>query len=165
MKHLHRFSKQYHINKSSDFDRLFSQGQRCVCKYLLGFYQSNGLGYFRLGMSIGKKFGHAYERNQWKRLIRESFRISPLRYQQGVDLIVVPSKHFKTLEWDAIQKDMQQLLMRITKSMKAIAIPPSPPVRSLPSTLTVAPPSTIELMPPVVSSSPPPPPLSPPPSA
>lgn len=107
------FSSKYRISKADDFTQIFTKGRKLGQKFLTGFYCRNDYGYFRLGISIGKKFGNACERNRWKRLIREAFRIFPLRYQRGVDLIIISSKNFKTLEWNDIQKDVHQLMNRI----------------------------------------------------
>ncbi len=43
----------------------------------------------RLGVSVGRKFGRAVARNRFKRLVRESFRLSPEVRAAGLDLVVV----------------------------------------------------------------------------
>ncbi len=117
------FPKQCRITKEIDFSKVLQHGQRIGQKHFLGLYVLNGVGYFRLGLSVGKKFGHAVERNRWKRLMREAFRLCSWRYDAGVDLVIVPSKKNKTWEWSVLQQEMNDLLHRIVQS---IAVKPAP---------------------------------------
>lgn len=44
----------------------------------------------RLGITVTRKFGNAVVRNRAKRVVRESFRLSPELFPAGVDLVVIP---------------------------------------------------------------------------
>ncbi|MBX3419072.1 MAG: ribonuclease P protein component [Pirellulaceae bacterium] len=44
----------------------------------------------RLGLSIGRRFGNSPQRNQWKRIVREAFRLERANLPSGWDLIVRP---------------------------------------------------------------------------
>lgn len=43
---------------------------------LILWARPNGLGHWRLGLSVGTRFGGAVQRNRMKRLLREAFRLS-----------------------------------------------------------------------------------------
>lgn len=54
----------------------------------------------RLGLSIGRKVGPAHVRNQWKRYVREAFRLNRHKLPDAFDLII-------GVEWDAIPDHMK----------------------------------------------------------
>jgi ribonuclease P protein component len=51
--------------------------------------RANGLGWSRLGVSVGRKFGPAVVRNRFKRIVREAFRTSNVVRAAGLDIVVV----------------------------------------------------------------------------
>ncbi len=57
----------------------------------------NGLGWSRLGVSVGRKFGGAVARNRFKRIVRESFRTSAEVRAAGLDIVVI-SRDARALE-------------------------------------------------------------------
>lgn len=69
----------------------------------------------RLGVTIPKKAGTAVVRNQWKRLIREAFRLDQHKLPSGFDFVVKP-KRGATPEFDAIRKSLRRLVARATNS-------------------------------------------------
>ncbi len=56
------------------------------------FAVPNDSGFARLGISVGKAYGRAVQRNRIKRLIREAFRHVRHELPAGIDLIIVPRK-------------------------------------------------------------------------
>jgi ribonuclease P protein component len=62
----------------------------------------------RLGVTIPKKTGNAVARNQWKRLIRESFRTQRSTIPDGFDIVVRPKKD-AVLQWSEIQRGLPRL--------------------------------------------------------
>ncbi len=62
----------------------------------------------RLGVTIPKKTGNAVARNQWKRLIRESFRTQRATIPDGFDIVVRPKKD-AVIQWSEIQRGLPRL--------------------------------------------------------
>ncbi len=88
----------------------------------------NGLGYPRLGMSVGRKVGNAVRRNRIRRLIRESFRLLQHDFPQGYDLVVVVRAH-EPLILAEYQKMLMAMLVRLhrTWEQRAPRAPVLPP--------------------------------------
>lgn len=83
------FSKKFRLNQPVEFRNLFQVGKKFKTRYFGLYIKPNQLPYPRLGLVLSKKtIRLAVMRNQFKRLIRESFRC----HQQllaGFDILVV----------------------------------------------------------------------------
>ena len=105
-----RFSFKFRVTHRQDYSKIIHKGRRIKQEHLMICYLPNSLGYLRLGISVGKKFGKAHDRNRFKRLVRESFRTCPLRYTGNIDVVVMPVKKKEPLPWPIIIKEMEKLL-------------------------------------------------------
>lgn len=103
-----RFTKDERIRKKNDFIRVYSEGKRHACPEFLAFYllkkneikAGNQTIPARLGMSVGRRFGCAVDRNKIKRRIREVFRLNKHNLKKGCDIIIHPRRlcSYKVLE-------------------------------------------------------------------
>ena len=83
------FSKRNKIHKTSDFQRIFANGNEIRLDYINVLSFENSLNYPRLGMTITKKrLPRAVDRNKFKRIIREIFRKNKDRIDSK-DILVV----------------------------------------------------------------------------
>lgn len=88
-----KLAKQARLNQAVDFKNLFSTGKKQVCRHLAFFSKSNHLQYSRLGLVVAKKsVRKAVKRNQFKRVIRESFRLRQ-EILFGLDVVVIVYQH------------------------------------------------------------------------
>jgi ribonuclease P protein component len=70
------FPKRLRLLRPPEFDRVFSARTSASNAWLILYAASNDLGHPRLGLTVSRKIGGAVERNRWKRLLREAFRLS-----------------------------------------------------------------------------------------
>ena len=92
MNHRYQFSKKFRLYKELDIKQTFKEGKKFFTASFIIIYKENSELFCRLGICIGKKYGKAYQRNYFKRVIREAFRTMPCRYDCHLDILVLPKR-------------------------------------------------------------------------
>ena len=77
------------VKENYEFRRIYAKGRSGVSPYLVVYVHPNRRRRNRLGVTVSTKLGHAVVRNRVRRRIREIFRLSQGKMQQGYDCIVV----------------------------------------------------------------------------
>ena len=81
-----RFSTSLKLNHV--FRRLYHSAG-FADSYLVLYARRNRTGGNRVGITVGKKLGHAVVRNRTRRRLREIYRLNEQRFQPGWDIVVV----------------------------------------------------------------------------
>lgn len=87
----------------------------------------------RVGLTVGKVLGNAVERNRIKRRLRESVRRHALTLNFPVDVILHPRKTVLTLEWDKLDREVQDIFRTVRASLVKASRPARPPAPPEPS--------------------------------
>lgn len=66
------------------------QSKSYVGRLIIVDVRPNKLSQSRLGITVTKRYGKAHERNRFKRIVREAFRLSYESIIQGFDLNIRP---------------------------------------------------------------------------
>ncbi|HVT29412.1 MAG TPA: ribonuclease P protein component [Lacipirellulaceae bacterium] len=96
-----RFSKRVRLLRASDFERVFAARNSASDRWISLHGAANELGYPRLGLAVSRRVGGAVQRNRWKRLVREAFRLTQ-HSLPPIDLVCVPRA--------AVPPDLDQLI-------------------------------------------------------
>ena len=115
------FPKALRLLERHDFMRVAQKGDILKGKFILIEYTPNQEPHCRLGITATKRFGKAHERNRFKRLVREAFRLSQHQLIGYFDLVIKPRSYAKK----ACLSDIQEELLRLLSS-------PSQPNDALP---------------------------------
>lgn len=85
-----RFRHAHRLHGKREFSAVFREGRRFYGPGMIVVARVNGLGFSRLGLSVGRRIGGAVVRNRVKKRLRETFRCCPERHESGLDVVVIP---------------------------------------------------------------------------
>jgi ribonuclease P protein component len=71
----------------------------------------NGWGVTRLGIAISKRIGNAVQRNRFKRLIRETFRLNKELFPMGYDIVIAARKNAGDLDHLKITREFSDVFL------------------------------------------------------
>ena len=83
------FPKRFHMLRPPDFERVLAARRSATDKLVTVFGLANTCGHARLGLVASRRLGNAVVRNRWKRLLRESFRLTQDELP-SLDLVCIP---------------------------------------------------------------------------
>lgn len=100
------FPKSSRLRKKYQFQRLNHKSKRLVGKWIQVESLPNHLGITRLGITVTKRFGKSHDRNRFKRIVREAFRLCQNNLIKGLDLVVKSRFNAKEATSNNIQEDL-----------------------------------------------------------
>lgn len=86
-----RFSKKQRLVSNREFKAVLNYRNRASDGFLMLYVSPNTCGHPRLGISVGRSYGTAVQRNHLKRLIREVFRLNQFEIPVSFDYLVMPA--------------------------------------------------------------------------
>ena len=72
--------------------------------YMVLYARRNRLGMNRVGITTGKKLGHAVVRNRARRRLREVYRLNEHLFKSGYDIVVVARSRCITADFQKLTK-------------------------------------------------------------
>ncbi len=96
-----KFSSALKLNHI--FRRLYSTGGFANGMLVL-YARPNRLGVNRVGITTGKKLGHAVVRNRARRRLREVYRLNEAMFKPGYDIVVVARSRCITADFQKLTK-------------------------------------------------------------
>lgn len=87
-----RLTHAERLTRQADIDAVYKTGRRLHAKAFRIHVKPNSLPHSRFTVSVPKRVCTAVLRNRWKRLLRESFRLSKEKVGPGLDIVAVPTR-------------------------------------------------------------------------
>jgi ribonuclease P protein component len=112
-----RFTKAMRLRSRTDFRRVYERKCWAGDSLIRMAGQLSELPHPRIGLSVGRVVGNAIQRNRWKRLLREAFRLSRESLPSGLDFIVVPRENIKP-ELRPLTESLTNLSWRLSKRLQ-----------------------------------------------
>ena len=112
------FPKRLRLQKRWQFSLVQRKGHRYHTPSLIVYYKANSNRPVRIGITVSRKVGKAHQRNRIKRLIREAFRTSELRYQKGFNLVVIAKKQTPPCCVHTLKDELHTLLKQAKTHLK-----------------------------------------------
>ena len=109
------FSKDKRLISNRQFKDILAFGSRLNDNMLTVYIAENKCGYSRLGVSIGKSYGNAVERNHLKRFLREIFRQNQDQIPGNYDYLILIKKKIKNPTFEQVKKSFLALAASVKK--------------------------------------------------
>jgi ribonuclease P protein component len=86
-----KLTREERLRLQSEIDAVYKQGRRWHGKYFRVHIKPNTLDFSRFTVSVPRRLCNAVLRNRWKRMLRESFRLTKEAIGPGLDIVAVPT--------------------------------------------------------------------------
>lgn len=109
---IYRFPKSIRLRKRYQYKRLARHCERSVGQWIVIEHCQNQCRDTRLGLTVMRQFGKAHDRNRFKRIVREAFRLCRHQLIAGYDLNIKPRTHAAKATPQNITSDLVRFLGR-----------------------------------------------------
>src|SRR3990167_354064 len=114
------FSSINRLKRKQEFQFVFNRPYKISNKYLFILFKPNQQSRVKLGVMVGKRYvKRAVDRNQLKRVIRESFRHHK-EDLKGLDIVVLIRSECSTLGKKTWRNDINELWQALLVSLKTV---------------------------------------------
>lgn len=105
-----RFTKAIRLTSRQEYQKFSHSAHRKLGKWILIEVRESHTPHTRLGITVTRRYGDAHQRNRFKRIVREAFRLCYSQLRQGYDLNIKPRTEAKTAKSQDIMVELLSLL-------------------------------------------------------
>lgn len=106
------------LRTRQQYKRMAYKGAKFVGRFILVDVLLVTKGPSRLGITVTKKYGSSPQRNRFKRLVREAFRLSCSSCTPPIDLVVRPRSYALEASFIDIEKELSALIKKAIASLE-----------------------------------------------
>lgn len=99
------------IKSADEFNDIIKTGTKIYSPFFIIYYKEKKLDNPRFGITQAKKFGKAYKRNRYRRILREIIRTNIKVFKNEYDYIIIIMKKCDTLDF----KQIEDYLLKVIK--------------------------------------------------
>lgn len=104
------FTKSQRLRTRQQYRCLTQHVSRFAGDWILVDIRLTSSLFSRLGITVTKRFGRAHERNRFKRLVREAFRLSYARLVFSMDIVVRPRSRAIQAHLHHVQQELNHFV-------------------------------------------------------
>ena len=98
------------IKSADEFNDIIKTGTKIYSPFFIIYYKEKKLDNPRFGINQAKKFGKAYKRNRYRRILREIIRTNIKVFKNEYDYIIIIMKKCDTLDFKQIEDNLLKVI-------------------------------------------------------
>lgn len=98
------------IKSADEFNDIIKTGTKIYSPFFIIYYKEKKLDNPRFGITQAKKFGKAYKRNRYRRILREIIRTNIKVFKNEYDYIIIIMKKCDTLDFKQIENNLLKVI-------------------------------------------------------
>ena len=98
------------IKSADEFNDIIKTGTKIYSPFFIIYYKEKKLDNPRFGITQAKKFGKAYKRNRYRRILREIIRTNIKLFKNEYDYIIIIMKKCDTLNFKQIEDNLLKVI-------------------------------------------------------
>lgn len=98
------------IKSADEFNDIIKTGTKIYSPFFIIYYKEKKLDNPRFGITQAKKFGKAYKRNRYRRILREIIRTNIKVFKNEYDYIIIIMKKCDTLAFKQIEDNLLKVI-------------------------------------------------------
>lgn len=98
------------IKSADEFNDIIKTGTKIYSPFFIIYYKEKKLDNPRFGITQAKKFGKAYKRNRYRRILREIIRNNIKVFKNEYDYIIIIMKKCDTLDFKQIEDNLLKVI-------------------------------------------------------
>ena len=98
------------IKSADEFNDIIKTGTKIYSPFFIIYYKEKKLDNPRFGITQAKKFGKAYKRNRYRRILREIIRTNIKVFRNEYDYIIIIMKKCDTLDFKQIEDNLLKVI-------------------------------------------------------
>jgi ribonuclease P protein component len=101
------------LSTRSDYQRMTHGSQRFIGRWIIVDIKSSNYPSSRLGITVTRRFGKAHDRNRFKRITREAFRLS--QFSKNINILVRPRSYAHEATMGDVQAEILAFVQAFQK--------------------------------------------------